>query len=116
MSGGHFDYDQYRLVDHADKILDVMKNNNKEEVYNYETHDYDYFEKEGWENHTPQTIKEFIAAYIKLKEAYIYLQRIDWYLSGDDSEESFHRRLKEDFDKLGSELSNTDFGIGVILI
>jgi hypothetical protein len=31
-----------------------------------------------------------------LKNAFVYTQRIDWLLSGDDSEESFHQRLKED--------------------
>ena len=36
----------------------------------------------------------------KLKEAYVYAQRIDWLLSGDDGEETFIERLKEDLDKL----------------
>jgi hypothetical protein len=28
--------------------------------------------------------------------AKIYAQRVDWFLSGDDGEETFHERLKED--------------------
>lgn len=35
-----------------------------------------------------------------MKQAEVYAQRIDWLLSGDDGEESFHERLKEDLDKL----------------
>ena len=34
--------------------------------------------------------------------AAIYAQRIDWLLSGDDGEESFKRRLKEELDELES--------------
>jgi len=33
---------------------------------------------------------------VNLELAGIYLQRIDWLVSGDDSEESFHERLQED--------------------
>lgn len=38
-----------------------------------------------------------------LKVAAIYAQRIDWLLSGDDGEESFKRRLKEELDALYSK-------------
>ena len=31
-----------------------------------------------------------------LKRAFIYAQRIDWFLSGDDGEDSFLRQLEED--------------------
>jgi len=33
-----------------------------------------------------------------LRKAAIYAQRIDWLLSGDDGEESFLERLKEELD------------------
>jgi hypothetical protein len=33
-----------------------------------------------------------------LKTAYIYAQRIDWFLSGDDGEESLIKRLKDELD------------------
>ena len=35
-----------------------------------------------------------------LKKAEIYAQRIDWYLSGDDGEDSLISRLKSDLDAL----------------
>lgn len=40
---------------------------------------------------------------IALKVAAIYAHRIDWLLSGDDGEESFKRRLKEELDALYSK-------------
>lgn len=35
-----------------------------------------------------------------LKKAEIYAHRIDWYLSGDDGEDSLIKRLKEDLEKI----------------
>ena len=35
-----------------------------------------------------------------LKKAYIYAQRVDWLLSGDDGNESFIERLTEELNKL----------------
>jgi hypothetical protein len=45
-------------------------------------------------------VDEFKKGLKILRTAAIYAQRIDWFLSGDDGEESFKRRLKEDLDKL----------------
>jgi hypothetical protein len=38
----------------------------------------------------------------KLKEAYIYAQRIDWLVSGDDGEGSFKVRLAKDLRELAN--------------
>jgi hypothetical protein len=35
-----------------------------------------------------------------LKIAQVYAHRVDWFLCGDDGEESFLRRLDEDLEKL----------------
>lgn len=35
--------------------------------------------------------------------AQVYAQRIDWLLSGDDGEDNFHLRLKEDLANLKSK-------------
>lgn len=46
-----------------------------------------------------------------LKTAAIYAQRIDWLRSGDDGEESFKKRLKEELDELESKpLINLKYG------
>ena len=52
----------------------------------------------------------------KLKEAAIYAQRIDWYLSGDDGEECLIRRLKEGLEQVKreiKELEDNNWYIGV---
>lgn len=45
-------------------------------------------------------LEEFKKGLKILKTAAIYAQRIDWFLSGDDGEESFKRRLKEELEEL----------------
>jgi hypothetical protein len=35
-----------------------------------------------------------------LRQAYVYAQRIDWLVCGDDGEDSFQRRLKFEMEKL----------------
>jgi hypothetical protein len=45
-------------------------------------------------------IAKFKDAVNILNIAEVYAQRIDWLLSGDDSEESFLKRLDEDLNKL----------------
>lgn len=34
----------------------------------------------------------------------VYVQRIDWLASGDDGEDSFHKRLEADLEKLYNEV------------
>ena len=51
----------------------------------------------------PEVVEEFKNGLKILKIAAIYAQRIDWLLSGDDGEESFKRRLKEELDELESK-------------
>ena len=51
----------------------------------------------------PEVLEEFKKGLKILKMAAIYAQRIDWLLSGDDGEDSFKRRLKEELDELESK-------------
>ena len=51
----------------------------------------------------PEVVEEFKKGLKILKTAAIYAQRIDWLLSGDDGEESFKERLKEELDELESK-------------
>lgn len=50
-----------------------------------------------------EVLEEFKKGLEILKKAAIYAQRIDWLLSGDDGEDSFKRRLKEELDELESK-------------
>lgn len=54
-------------------------------------------------DYTEETLQEFRNGVDILRRAYIYAQRIDWLLSGDDGEESFHKRLREELGKLNEK-------------
>ena len=64
----------------------------------------DYYEKWPeemfYEVYSPEVQDIFKQAIKYLELAEVYTQRIDWFLSGDDGEESLLSRLKEDLDKL----------------
>ena len=112
MSGGYYDYQQYNIDRIAEDVKDVIVKNNVE-IPNRKHESWDY-DKDGnlydWAKYyycyEPKTIEKFKEAYRKLKEAYIYAQRIDWLLSGDDGEDSFHKRLKSDLEELENNLKN----------
>ena len=78
MSGGHFDYIQYRFGEVVESIRALARD----------------------ENYSTETRLSFIIGAVLLARAGVYVQRIDWLVCGDDGEESFHRRLREDLSKL----------------
>ena len=92
MSGGHFDYNQYRITTIADTIDSMIWNNNSQEVN-------EWGDSIG-NNYSEETINEFEKAVLYLNLAYIYAQRIDWLVSGDDGEDTFHKRLTDDLKNL----------------
>ena len=99
MSGGHFNYKQYELGHMADEIEQLILDNGSEEVDEYgDRKSYDY---------SPETIEAFNYARIALLHVQIYVQRIDWLVSGDDGEDSFHKRLEADFDALNRRLDDS---------
>lgn len=113
MSGGHFDYAQYRIADIYTRIEDYVNGHelDTDEVQDYVNDPYleddekDYIHKHRHTipnpyGYTEATLAEFRKAVEILKQAEVYAQRIDWLLSGDDGEESFHERLKDDLGKL----------------
>ena len=108
MSGGHWDYLQYRLTDVAEDIDKLIEQNGKpktEEELKEET-----WRDEDWYNKYPEdryyyeydedVIEQFKKAAHAIRIAQIYMQRMDWLLSGDDGEESFLRRIDEDLKEL----------------
>ena len=113
MSGGSFDYYQWHIDDIANSIENYIYGHSIDEdrIEEYiEDHWLENKEKEyiRKNKHTipnryefsKETIKEFKKGLSILRKAYIYAQRIDWLLSDDDGEESFHKRLKEELDNL----------------
>lgn len=82
MSGGHFNYSQGHIQNIIERIEQII------------------LEPVEYNKLSDKTIEEFKVALTTLHKAYVYAQRIDWLLSGDDGEESFHQRLKQDLDSL----------------
>lgn len=58
---------------------------------------------------TDKTIEAMKEAYKQIRIAEIYAMRIDWMMSGDDSEESFRERVKEDLAKFEKEYAAKDW-------
>lgn len=58
------------------------------------------------EDKTLETMKE---AYHQLRIAEIYAQRIDWMISGDDSEETLQKRLQEELQAFEKEFRTKDW-------
>jgi len=64
--------------------------------FNHEDYYKKYPEEKFWHKYPDEVIEEFKEAVKYLSIAYVYAQRIDWLVSGDDSKESFMERLKKD--------------------
>ena len=107
MSGGHFDYEQYHITTIADSIQAELDKQGKEIPREDRWHDDDWYKKypddKFYSTLSEETQKEFKNAIHYLRIAAVYAQRIDWFLSGDDGEENFHKRLNEELDKLNRE-------------
>jgi hypothetical protein len=85
MSGGRFDYLQGRYE--WEEAIECIKENLKLNPYDLRM----------------ETIDEFKKGLEIIQKARIYLERIDYLLSGDDGEDSFHERLKGDLKKMKNE-------------
>ena len=103
MSGGHFDYAQYRMNDIVNKIEEIIARNNLEIAEGNKPKDDWGFDEQSDYEYPPHIIEEFKNAVKHLKIAQVYAQRVDWLVSGDDGEESFMERLDEDLKKLNLE-------------
>jgi len=108
MSGGHWEYLQYRFTDVIDDIKKEIeksgKPKTKEELKEEFYRDSDWYEKYPEDKfhykYPDEVIEEFKKAVDIIAKAQVYMHRIDWLLSCDDGDESFIERLKEDLDKL----------------
>lgn len=80
MSGGHFNHDQYRMRTMSEDIESLIHKNKTPDEYGYMT------------NFSPETLAKFREAADILRVAEEMVQRIDWLVSGDDGEDTFHER------------------------
>ena len=84
MSGGHFDYVQFRMEDIATEIEELIYRNDS-------TEKDDFGEDIGY-HYPSEIIKRFKEAAHTIRQAQEMAQRVDWLVSGDDGEESFMTR------------------------
>ena len=114
MSGGHFDYDQYKIGYIADSIERLVQKNGvkktREELKDEGWRDPEWYEKYPEDlyhyRYPDQVIEKFKEGVRILREAQVYAQRIDWLVSGDDGVESFLSRLNDDLEKAKKDLEN----------
>jgi hypothetical protein len=109
MSGGAFDYKQYNISMIADEVEQIILNNGRPKTQE-ELRDESWGRDNSWYEKYPEdlnhyaypedVIEEFKKGLDILRKAHVYAQRIDWLISGDDGEESFRERLKEELDQL----------------
>ena len=85
MSGGAFNHNDYHIRDIARQIEEIIRDNEERPVYDADTI-----------NHFRETVK-------LLHRAEVMVHRIDWLISGDDGEDTFHKRLREDLERLERE-------------
>lgn len=106
MSGGYFDYLQYRFTEIVESIEEKIEHNGrlktKEELKDdwYWPTDSEYISPEElrYYEYPADIIEEFKVGIKYIKLAQIYATRIDKLVSGDDDEDSFRERLKEDLE------------------
>jgi len=94
MSGGHFDYLQYQITEAAEDVDRMIRDNCKENSWG---------EAPGY---SEATLFRFKEAAVLFRTTAIFMQRIDWLVSGDDSEDTFHERLEEEIEKYCEEIDN----------
>lgn len=89
MSGGHFDYNNFRISEIADAIDELIRNNRQETEFG-----------EG-NNFSAETLEYFNDAAYMLRVASIYANNVDLLVCGDLGEASFEARLNDELERLG---------------
>lgn len=86
MSGGYFEYNQYRLEEISEDIIKLISN--------YENGEFedDYY-KEVLDD---DIIEIFKKAVDYLNTTYKYIHEIDWFLSGDTDKETLLKNIKDE--------------------
>ncbi|MDD4182092.1 MAG: hypothetical protein PHE87_10745 [Victivallaceae bacterium] len=92
MSGGHFDHNEWH-IDGIAEIIEELIASNKD----------DSLDEWGYTRgrfYTDETIQKFEEAAQLLRKAARMVHRIDYLVSDDDGEESFHRRWDEEVERV----------------
>lgn len=118
MSGGYFDYKQFHINEIAEQLenyiygrtieddeMPYIKADYEKGWYHDEEYDFIVKNKRTLPNEfefSEDTMNELKKGLNIIKLASIYAHRIDWLLEGDDGEETFKERLKEEINKLNN--------------
>lgn len=97
MSGGTYNYDQYRIRNICEVIESYIERQGKSLEDNFGN------QEEFYETYEPEVLKRLSDAVECLKKAYVYAHRVDWFLAGDDGNDSFVKRLDEELSNLKSK-------------
>ena len=87
MSGGYFQYIQFRFGEIVETIRSVVANNDSDEKDEC-GYGRDYI--------PPDIIAKFTETANTVERAAKMVTRVDWLLSGDDGEDSFRRRWSDE--------------------
>jgi hypothetical protein len=108
MSGGTFDYKQWQI----NEIVEEIQSRIEKSGQPMDLATIDRWELEWYKEHPDQAyhtkysediLDKFKEGVMALKKAQIYAQRIDYLLAGDDGDDNFLRRLKEELNQLENE-------------
>jgi len=111
MSGGAFDYKQHNISLIADEIEQAIRDSGRPKTPQ-ELRDESFGRDASWYEKYPEDynhyaypddiLEEFKRGLYIMRQAYIYAQRIDWLLCGDDGDDSFRTRLRAELDTLAN--------------
>lgn len=91
MSGGYFNYAQFRIGD-----IEAMIEEEIEKIENGDPDEYGYSYGDYLGEYKDDVVKRMKEAVVALARARVYAHRIDWFLSGDNGPERFLKRLDDD--------------------
>jgi hypothetical protein len=93
MSGGYFNYENYKIDEIADQVERLI--NAAEKGASGDESDATEWEKDLFANGSTELKAALRDASICLLKAACYAKRLDWLLAGDDGEETFLKKLNE---------------------
>lgn len=102
MSGGTFDYNQYKIEETADEIESRLDHQGK-----LDKDESEWLKRPMYHRTFSPEVEAKLREGVKiLRQAYVYAQRADWLFADDDGEETFLKRLNNDLKKLDDEKPN----------
>lgn len=102
MSGGYFDYNEFRLNDISREIESLIKNN--------DTPNKDGYARE----YANDILEKFAVTKLFLDAAADLVHHIDYLVEGDIGEDCFRKRYDEAMEKFSREMHTSYIGEGIV--